>query len=275
MMKSYTKNGIRYFKFESFEGGGVQDHAVFSRLGGVSEGALQALNMSTAVRDDEAAVRKNRAMAYGVLGRDQNSVVHAHLIHGAHVTRVTSANHGQLMPRTDGLITNDLGCALTMNFADCTPIFIFDPVNHAIGLGHAGWQGALADLPGALVRAMAAEFGSRPSQLLAAIGPTICHEHYEVDEPLVSRARAAFPDIIDQLLTYPNGRDRRPHFNLPLTNKLNLMRAGVEQVEMSGYCSAETTDLFFSHRAEKGKTGRFGSLFVLLGTKETMNEFIA
>jgi YfiH family protein len=175
-----------------------------------------------------------------------------------------------------------------MSFADCAPIFLFDPVNNAIGLGHAGWRGTVEDLPGAMVRKMTAEFGSYPADLIAGIGPSIGRCCYEVDEPVISMVNAAFAEPESLLVppppkTKPIGVDprwhsrmhaasshpqeetngHRPYFDLPEANRRNLANAGVKQIELSGLCTACRTDLFFSHRAENGRTGRFGTIFIL------------
>ncbi len=187
--------------------------------------------------------------------------MHAHLEHGSTVLQVTRENYGQYAGPADGLITNEPGCGLTMNYADCAPILLFDPVNRAIGLGHAGWQGAVKDLPGALVRAMGNAFGSNPSQLIAAMGPAIGPCCYEVGEPVISAVRDTFPDPHELLRPQVNGP--RPHFDLPEANRRRLDAAGLNQIEVSELCTACRTDLFFSHRAEKGVTGRFGVVFIL------------
>lgn len=276
MMKQLIQNEIVYFQFESLAGygreehggrekhGGRVQHAIFSRQGGVSPIPFHSLNLSVSVKDESANVFANRRRAYGLFGRDNDTAVHAHLVHGNTVTRVTTANNGDYTPLSDGLITNEPGCALTMNFADCAPILLYDPANHAIGLGHAGWKGAVVDLPGAMVRAMQQEFGTNPAEIQAGIGPCIGWAHYEVDEPLVGEVKAVFPDW-ERLLRRPEvvGRSNRYHFDLPAANHLRLQQAGVRQIEMAGLCTAERTDLFFSHRAEKGKTGRFGIIFIL------------
>jgi len=262
-MKQQHQNGLVYFQFDSFPANGRLQHAIFSRQGGSSPAPFQALNMSVSVADAQENVFANRRQAYGLFGRDQDSVVHAHLVHGNTVTRVTQANNGDYTPLTDGLITNEPGCALTMNFADCTPIMLYDPVQHAIGLGHAGWKGVVVDLPGAMVRAMQQEFGSEPADIRAGVGPCISWAQYEVDEPLVSEVKEAFADWA-LLLRRPKAKENgRYHFDLPVANQLRLQQAGVGHIELSGLCTAERTDLFFSHRAEKGKTGRFGSIMVL------------
>ena len=262
-MKQLTKQGVVYFQFESFSAHGRIQHAVFSRQGGVSPAPFTSLNLSVSVADEEANVFANRARAYGLFARQNNTMVHAHLVHGNKVVAVTQANNGIYMPHVDGLITNEPGCALTMNYADCAPIFLYDPVQQAIGLGHAGWKGAVVDLPGAMVRAMQDEFGSEPADIRAGIGPCISMAHYEVDEPLVSEVKAAFAQWETLLIRPANKANGRYHFDLQAANHRNLVRAGVRHIEFSGFCTAERTDLFFSHRAEKGKTGRFGAVFML------------
>jgi hypothetical protein len=259
-MQALVEGDLPYFRFTGFPEDGVQNHAVFTRHGGVSPAPFDSLNLSVSVADSRDKVYANRRRAYGLYGRDTDSVVHAHLVHGADVARVTRADDGGWQPHIDGLITDEPGCALTMNYADCTPIFLYDPVRRAIGLGHAGWKGAIQDLPGALVRAMQAAFGSKPAELLAAIGPSIGPCCYEVGDPVVGQVRAQFAN--GHRLLHNNGGPR-PHFDLPEANRQRLQDAGLRQIEMSGLCTACRTDLFFSHRAEKGRTGRFGVMFML------------
>jgi YfiH family protein len=252
-------NAIPYFRFESFPG--QLRHAVFTRQGGVSPAPYHSLNLSVSVADDKANVYANRERAYGAHGRATETLVHAHLVHGAAVERVSASQYGQYVGPADAIISNQPGCGLAMNFADCAPILLYDPHRRAIGLGHAGWQGAVKDLPGAMVRAMAEAFGSQPADLLAAVGPCIGPCCYEVGEPVISAVQGAFEGGDALLLAVNSGP--RPHLDLPQANRRCLQRAGVGQVELSGLCTACRTDLFFSHRAEQGRTGRFGALLIL------------
>ena len=260
-MQRFQANGLPFFRFSTFSGNGTQQHAVFTREGGVSPAPFDTLNLSVSVPDQKANVYANRRRAYGIYGRDNDTVVHAHLVHGATVARVTQADNGTWLRHVDGLITGEPGCALTMNFADCAPILLYDPDQHAAGLGHAGWQGAVKDLPGALVRAMQREFGSDPANVLAAVGPCIGPCCYEVGEPVISAVGAAFAEP-HSLLADAGGP--RPHFDLPQANRRNLEAAGVRQIEVAPLCTACRTDLFYSHRAEEGRTGRFGTIFMLM-----------
>lgn len=268
MIYSNSGQNLPLLQFENYQGVASIQHAVFTRQGGVSAAPFSSLNLSVSVPDDKTHVYANRRRAYGVFGRDTDSVVHAHLVHGAEVARVTRDHDGTWIAHTDGIITNQPGCALTMNYADCAPVFLFDPRNQAIGLGHAGWMGAVRDLPGALVQAMSAEFGSDPAELLAGIGPAIGPCCYEVGEPVISQVREAFTEPESLLLNGRNGvpvaQDGHFYFDLPQANRRNLERAGVQHIEMSGLCTACRTDWFYSHRAEKGKTGRFGTIFMLV-----------
>lgn len=259
-MNRLHDNGLPYFRFSILPEDGRQQHAVFTRHGGISPAPYHTLNLSVSVADTRANVYANRERAYGLYGRDTGSVVHAHLVHGAEVAQVTRADDGAWRSEIDALMTDQPSCALTMNFADCAPIFVYDPARRAIGLGHAGWQGAVKDLPGALVRAMGEAFGSRPEQLLTAVGPCIGPCCYEVGEPVVGLVQQRFADPASLLI---GNSGPRPHFDLPQANRQRLLDAGVQQIEMSGLCTACRTDLFFSHRAEKGLTGRFGVMFML------------
>jgi YfiH family protein len=261
-VQSITNTDLPQFCFDTIPANGRVRHAVFTRRGGVSRPPFDSLNMSVSVPDLEAHVYANRARAYGAYRRADESLVHARLVHGADVAVVGQADHGRYVGPVDGMITAQPGCGLTMNFADCAPIFIYDPRHGAIGLGHAGWRGAIADLPGALARAMVQAFGSRPAELIAAVGPTIGPCCYEVGEPVLSAVHETFSDPGELLRPLP-GRDDKRFFDLPLANARRLAAAGVEQVEMPGLCTACRTDLFFSHRAEGGRTGRFAVLFIL------------
>lgn len=264
-MRSFNHDEMHYFRFDGLPNNGVAQHAVFSRRGGVSPAPFDSLNLSMSVPDERERVYANRRRVYGLFGRDTDTVVHAHLVHGADVARVTQANNGTWVERVDGLITDEPGCVLSMNFADCAPIFLYDPHRRAIGLGHAGWRGAVVDLPGAMVRAMAEQFGSDPADLVAAVGPCIGSCCYEVGEDVIGAVEEAFDEPGDLLRANGSRSDgsRVAHFDLPAANRANLANAGVQAIETSGYCTACHTDLFFSHRAEHGRTGRFGTVFAL------------
>ena len=259
---------VPFFRFDNFPSNGHLDHAVLTRLGGHSPTPFRSLNLSESVTDNKANVMDNRARAYAIYRRTNNTLVHAHLVHGNDVAQVTALDYGQYVGPVDALITNQPGCGLTMNYADCTPILLYDPTMKAIGLGHSGWKGVVEDLPGAMVSAMAGAFGSDPRDLIAGIGPSIGPCCYQVGEEVIDAVQNVFDSSDEVILPEDSGKvivtgGSRAYIDIARANRINLMRAGLEQIEVSEMCTACRNDLFFSHRAENGRTGRFGALLIL------------
>jgi len=188
----FNDDDIHYYSFNTFPGNGQVRHAIFTRQGGISQAPYDSLNLSISVADATNNVLINRSRAYGTHNRTSNTLVHAHLTHGSDVAIVSQQEYGQYVGPVDGLISSEPGCGLTMNYADCAPIFLYDPDRNVIGLGHAGWKGAVKDLPGALVRAMQRVYGSDPAGLIAGIGPCIGPCCYEVGETVISAVRSSF-----------------------------------------------------------------------------------
>jgi len=149
-----------------------------------------------------------------------------------------------------------------MRFADCVPILFYDPNRAWLGwLTQAGWA-RCAGTTSAAVKTMCERYGSQPENILAAIGPSIGVDHYEVGPDVISRVQGSFNSAADRLI---ESRDGRTYFDLWSANALQLQKAGVEKIEVAGLCTACHLDDWFSHRAEKGKTGRFGALIALGG----------
>jgi YfiH family protein len=130
-----------------------------------------------------------------------------------------------------------------------------------VGVAHAGWMGTLRDVAAATVQAMQKEYGSNPADILAGIGPSIGPDHYEVGADVILQVMQKFGDDSDQVLQSHHGHI---HFDLWRANRMLLERAGVGRIEVAGLCTACNTRDWFSHRAEKGRTGRFGALISLM-----------
>jgi len=147
-----------------------------------------------------------------------------------------------------------------MRFADCVPIFLYDSQNNAIGIVHAGWQGTIRKVVQHTITAMMSDYGTIPGNLLAGIGPSIGPDHYSVGDDVLDQAKAAFgrdwPNFFQTL-------NQNITFDLWSANYYLLEEMGVHHVEVAGICTACDTDHWYSHRAEKGKTGRFGAIFAL------------
>jgi YfiH family protein len=147
-----------------------------------------------------------------------------------------------------------------MRFADCVPIFLFDPVRRVIGLVHTGWLGTVRKAAGAAVGAMAQRHRSRPQDILAGIGPSICREHYPVGPEVVEQVRQAFGPGAEEHL---HRSDSVTQFDLWSANRRLLEAEGVESIEVCEICTAAHPEDWYSHRGERGRTGRFGALLAL------------
>lgn len=261
-MSFHLVDGIRYLTFDLFPEQVV--HAVFTRQGGLSPDPWASLNMGGTVGDERPRVRENRFRAFRALGRDPHSMFDVWQVHSADVV-VANAPHS-IVPhelKADAIITDNPAVTLFMRFADCTPILLFDPARHAVGIVHAGWLGTVRKAASAVVEAMRAAYGSNPADILAAIGPAIGPDHYEVGTDVIEKAAHAFGAEAETLFHWNGGP--RPHFDLWAANRLALRQAGLadRQIETAGICTACNPQDWYSHRQQKGKTGRFGALIAL------------
>ncbi len=252
---------IPYYTFASFDRQPGLRHAVLTRIGGTSPAPWDSLNLGWTVGDERETVEANYRRWSQAFGLVREELTTTWQVHGNHILVADENNRRGSLGQADGLITRTPGLAITQRFADCTPIFLFDPVHHACGIAHAGWQGTVARCAEAAVRAMQTHFGSRPADLLAGIGPAIGPCCYEVGHEVVGAIRASHRQP-DPLLA-PGRRDHGYHLDLWQANAQQLGDAGVLQIEIAGLCTACHRDTFFSHRADKGRSGRFGAFIML------------
>jgi YfiH family protein len=249
---------IVLYRFTGLDGAGVT-HAAVTRLGGVSQGDFATLNLGHTVGDDLDAVAENHRRLFAALGLEREQAVSPYQVHSANVTLVGHGHRGTVQPETDGLITTTPGVALLFRFADCVPLLLFDPVRRALALVHAGWRGAARGVVAAAIQAFSQYAGSQPEDLWAGIGPAIGPCCYQVGPEVVEavqRASANGREISEE-------RDGTLYLDLPAAVGAQLTAHGVTRVETSNLCTACRTDEWFSHRAEEGRTGRFGMLAML------------
>ncbi len=252
-------NGIRYYSFDIFPRTVTQ--AVFTRQGGVSPAPWDSLNVGGTVGDDVERVRENRARSFSALGRTLDSLFDVWQVHSADAVhadapRPVHEDHH----KADIILTDKPDVTLYMRFADCVPILLHDPKKNVVAIAHAGWLGTVRGASSAAVRAMREKYGSKPKDILAAIGPSIGVDHYEVGPDVISQVEQAFGPDAKRLV---ESRDGKTYLDLWAANRIQLEKSGVEQIEIADICTACHLDDWFSHRAEKGKTGRFGALIAL------------
>jgi polyphenol oxidase len=254
------RGALRFFQFESFDAAQVA-HGIFCRQGGVSPAPYASLNMSVSTGDAKENVRQNVARAFGALERDPESCADLWQVHSDRVVVAEAPNGPQdHLGQADALITDRPEVSLLLRFADCLPVLIYDPVQRAVGVAHAGWRGSLKKIAKATVAAMGERYGSRPADLVAGVGPGIGPCHYAVGPEVVAQTRQAFGDRADELLIK---HEAGYHLDLWGVNRAALQEAGVEQIEVAGLCTVCHSEDFFSHRATGGLTGRFGGLIAV------------
>ncbi|MFL5832884.1 MAG: polyphenol oxidase family protein [Solirubrobacterales bacterium] len=225
-MEWRERDGIRWLEAE-LDGG----RAAFStRLGGVSEPPFDSLNLGLLTEDDETAVGENRRRLASALGFTPEQVVFARQVHGTDLIQ-----HPGDRPEADGHVVRSPGLAPLVFVADCLPVALAGP--DGVAMVHAGWRG----LAGGILAAGAEAVGATS----AAVGPGIGPCCYEVGEEVLG----AFSDLGEGIA---EGR----MLDLPEAARRLLARAGVERVESAGLCTSCEEELFFSHRRDRGRTGR-------------------
>jgi YfiH family protein len=258
-MRQISQDGLVYYQFQMW-----QDvrHGIFTRKGGVSQTPFASLNLGGNVGDDPDAVRCNHERMYNVLGVDRSRVCSLWQVHSADVVIADAPVPGRRwLAQADAMIADRADIVLSMRFADCTPILVRDPVRGVVGMAHAGWRGTVQGMATATVRAMTETYGSNPADIQAGIGPAIGPDRYQVGEEVVAAARDYFGSTDGLIRRAPT--DHTAYLDLWAANRLDLERAEVGQVEVAEICTYERVDEFFSHRAEKGRTGRFGAVLTL------------
>ncbi len=251
---------IKYLSFSNLALNGFV-HAVFTRQGGISLPPWQTLNVGSTVGDDPLHVAENRLRSFVALGREISTIYDVWQVHGTDVVCTSQPRKlDQAHLKADAILTNQAGVTLFMRFADCVPILLIDPVNRAVGLVHAGWKGTADHIASKAVEAMEVNFASRPQDLIVGIGPSICNRHYPVGKEVAEMVGRSFPDKESEVLIKI---DDAIHLDLREANRMLLKKSGVENIEISGECTACNSDYWYSHRAEHGHTGRFGAMIAL------------
>jgi len=259
-MPFQSHSEIRYFQFEQL-GQGLT-HGVFTRRGGVSPDPWASLNLGSTVGDDIQRVRENRRLALETLARDPASVYDVWQVHGIEVA-IAEAPRPPEKPhlQADVILTDRPEVTLMMRFADCVPIMLHDPIRKVVGIAHAGWMGTVRGTVRYAVEAMQKRYGSRPADIQAAIGPSIGPDHYDVGPDVIIQVQKAFRSDASNLILENAGLKK---FDLWAANRLLLERTGVRQIEVAGLCTACHIEDWYSHRAENGRTGRFGAIIALV-----------
>ena len=199
VFRNVERGGVPYLSFKALEDTGMVINGFSTRLGGASKGRFATMNFSYSRKDDPADVLENFTRMADALGVERDRMVVSYQTHTTNVRRVTREDEGKGVIRerdyrnVDGLITDVPGITLVTFYADCVPLYLVDPVHYAIGLSHSGWRGTVRRMGQVTMDAMKEAFGTRPEDVTACIGPSICRDCFEVGEEVAE----AFADAFD------------------------------------------------------------------------------
>ena len=256
-------------KYPLLEQTGIVEHCFTTRLGGVSEGVCSSLNLSFSRGDNPDAVMENYRRVAEAFGKTVDDFVCTDQTHTTTVIHVGNEEKGYGVTRekpytdVDGLITNEPGVILSTFYADCVPLYFVDPVHKAIGLSHSGWRGTVGRMGQKTLEAMQQAFGTKPEDVYAAIGPSICQDCYEISEDVAMHFYEEFDGHGDEILI--NKGNGKYQLDLWKTNEIVLLEAGIllEHMAVTNICTCCNSEILFSHRASLGKRGNLAAFMML------------
>lgn len=263
-------NGVPYISYRILDDIPWLKNAVSTKLGGVSKDYLASMNLGFKRGDLDENVIRNHEIFANVIGVNPKNIVTGNQTHTTNVKVVTKDDCGKGIYRDrnytdiDGLITNEKGIVLATYYADCVPLLIVDTKNKAIGLSHSGWRGTVGKIGKVTIEKMGELYGTKPEDIVACIGPSICQKCYEISEEVAVQFKEAFPDNIKEILIDKgNGKYQ---LDLWECNRINFKEAGVlpENIKVTDICTCHNTDVLFSHRGHNGKRGNIGAFLSIV-----------
>lgn len=257
----FNKNGVVYTASPNISA----KHAFTTRFGGVSSGIYDSMNLRYNCGDDDNKVKENYRLFAKALEIEPCEFVFSKQVHRDDIRVCTESDRQAVPPgvpyEADGLITNIKGLPLIIFTADCTPILLHDPVKGAVGAVHAGWRGTVMDIVGKAVGKMQSEFGCRPSDICAAIGPCISKCCFETGAEVYDAVKALLGSDGEQFAE--RKADGKYMIDLKGINSFLLRNAGVSDILISDECTKCSNEKYWSHRATDGKRGTQCSCIVI------------
>lgn len=264
------KGDFQYVVFENLKKTKLVSHCFTTRLGGVSKGVYESMNLSFTRGDQVEDVLQNFHILSDALALDYNGYVLTHQTHTTNIRHITQTQRGMGVTKTsdikdtDGLVTNVKGIHLVCFGADCVPLLFLDTVKEVIGVAHAGWRGTVEGIGAKMVEEMK-QYGCQPKDLLVAIGPSIGKCCFQVDDPVVSLFREKLP-FAEEVIEIDPTETGKYKIDLWQTNAKILTEAGIprENIEITDLCTMCRTDLFYSHRVTGNQRGNMAGVLSLL-----------
>ncbi len=256
-----------------------------TRFGGVSKAHLSSLNLSFSRGDDIDNVIINNLRFAKAVGYDFNERVFSDQVHDVKIRQVTREDtkkglrikldhQGNYIEPVsgeendiigiDGLVTDEPGIPLITFYADCVPLYFYDPVKKVVGLAHSGWKGTVNKIGSIMVEKMKAAYGCNPTDIVCAIGPSICMDCYEVSQDVADQFNMAYTR--EELKRIMYGKEGGKYqLNLHEACKINFLNAGIleDNIAMPDLCTCCNPNVLFSHRASEGKRGNLAAVIML------------
>lgn len=269
------EGAVPYLSFPMFRDTGLVTDGFSTRLGGVSEGCFSSLNLSFDRGDDRAAVAENFRRMGEALGVRCEDMVLSQQTHTTNIRIVTDEDRGKGITRErdytdiDGLITNVPGICLVTTYADCVPLYFLDPAKKVIALSHSGWRGTVGKIGKKTVELMHDKFGSDPADILAAVGPSVCQDCYEVSADVTDRVREVFDRSVWEELFYEKP-DGKYQLDLWKANEKIFLEAGIrkDHIAVTNVCTHCNSEILYSHRAMGDKRGNLCAFLALKSCSE-------
>lgn len=265
-----VRDGVPVIEFNLFKNTAGIRHGFSTRLGGVSEGCFESMNLSFTRGDDEAKVMENFRRFGTAVGMDCQRMVFSDQTHTTNVGIVTEADMGKGIMRPkdyhdiDGLVTNVRNLPLVTFFADCVPLFFVDDVKKVIGLSHSGWRGTAGKIGFETVETMVKHFDCKAEHIKAAIGPSICGSCYEVSEDVAAIFRENFSEKDCERFILDKGNGKYM-LDLWLANEVVLLESGIlkENIAVTDTCTCCNSDMMWSHRKTGSRRGSLAAFLML------------
>ncbi len=262
---AHQNEGLLYYTFPAFDRLSFIRHGFSTRLGGVSQGIYESMNLSFTRGDDDRSVTKNFQIITAAMGMDYSNTVISAQTHTVNIYNVTAADRGRGITRprdytdVDGLITDEPQVLLCTQYADCVPLFFADRRRRVVATSHAGWRGTAAGMGRVTVERMCQDYGCCPEDILVGIGPSIGVCCFEVDSPVYDAFCQTLEFTEDCYRDDGNGKF---HIDLWEVNRRILLGAGVkaDNITVTDLCTRCHPDVFWSHRhcgADRGSLAAF------------------
>ena len=268
-----NNNNVPMFHFRELEKYDFLSQSFSTRLGGVSSGIYESMNLSFNLSDSHDNVLNNFKIIADSIGIPVENMVYSKQTHTTNVLKIDDHHKGMGIIKDrdydiiDGLITNVPGICLVTSFADCIPVVIIDPVEKVIASLHSGWRGTVGNISKNAIDIMQEDYGCKPEHLIGFIGPGICSGCYEISSDVADEFTSAYSDSQIPMILKPGRSSDKFYLDLLMANRINLINCGIESsnIYTADVCTCCNPMLLSSHRATGGKRGLMCNFIYIKG----------